>query len=111
MQQPDEPVGTAAFHILLALADKPKHGYSISKEIETKTGAKVRFGTLYGLLKQMHADGWIEEIEPPSGDDQRRRYYRLTRHGRRAAQGEARRLAGLVREARARKLLTTMDLA
>ena len=102
----EPPVSTLAFRILLTLSDGVKHGYSISKELEASfDGLKVRFGTLYGLLKQMHTDGWIAEVESPRGDDPRRRYYRLTARGRRVGQAEAQRLATLVREARARKML------
>ena len=63
------PLGTAAFHILLALAEGDRHGYRISKEVEASTGGTETLGpgTLYRLLKQMLADGWIVEAaeDPP----------------------------------------------
>lgn len=100
------PLGTAAFHILLALAEGDRHGYSISKEVENSTGGAETLGpgTLYRQLKQMLADGWIAET---AGDheDPRRRNYRLTPWGRRIAQAEAARLESLVRLARSRRLL------
>jgi DNA-binding PadR family transcriptional regulator len=95
-----------AYHILLALADGERHGYSIIKEVEESTAGNVRLlaGTLYRLLKEMTADGWI--VETQGGDtDERRRYYRLTPRGRRVAIAESERLEALVRTARARKLL------
>jgi DNA-binding PadR family transcriptional regulator len=101
------PLGARPFHILLALADGERHGYSISKEIEETTGGAIRLGpgTLYGLLKQMLDDGWIAEAPHRDGEDPRRRSYRLTAWGRRIAAAEAARLADLVRTARSRRLL------
>ncbi|HEY8313851.1 MAG TPA: PadR family transcriptional regulator [Candidatus Baltobacteraceae bacterium] len=101
------PLGAGAFHILLALADGDRHGYSISKEVEESTGGTVRLGpgTLYRLLKEMLANSWIVEIESDDADDARRRNYRLTAWGRRIAQAEASRLDSLVRIARSRHLL------
>jgi DNA-binding PadR family transcriptional regulator len=105
---PNAPHGLCvpAYHILLALADGERHGYSIIKEVEEATYGTVRLlaGTLYRLLKEMVADGWIVETEGDEGDE-RRRYYRLTPRGRRVAIAESERLESLVRVARARKLL------
>lgn len=97
----------SAFHILLALADGERHGYSITKEVEEETEGAVRLGpgTLYRMLKQLLDDEWIVEVERADDDDPRRRYYRLTPRGRRIAQAEAARLANLVKLARSRRLL------
>ncbi len=97
----------SAFHILLALADGERHGYSITKEIEEETDGAVRLGpgTLYRMLKQLLDDEWIVEVERADESDPRRRYYRLTPRGRRIAQAEAARLANLVRLARTRRLI------
>jgi DNA-binding PadR family transcriptional regulator len=80
------------------------------QEVEERTEGKVRLGpgTLYGSIKRMLADGWIEETEDrpdPEMDDERRRYYRLTDFGYRLATAEAERLARLVKSARLKKLL------
>jgi DNA-binding PadR family transcriptional regulator len=101
------PLGASGFHILLALADGERHGYSISKEIETATNGAIRLGpgSLYRQLKQLAVDGWIVESDRPVGDESRRRTYRLTPWGRRIAQAEAARLEALVQLAHARKLL------
>ena len=98
------------FHILLALADKERHGYHIMREVDERTGGSVKLGpgTLYGSIKRMIGDGLIEELEDrpaPDVDDERRRYYRLTDFGYRVASAEAQRLEHLVRSARAKKLL------
>lgn len=104
------PLRPAVLHILLALADKERHGYGIMREVEGRTGGEMRLGpgTLYGSIKRMLADGLIEESDErpdPALDDQRRRYYRITDFGRRVAGAEAERLVALVSTAREKKLL------
>ena len=101
------PLGASAFYILLALAEGECHGYSIAKGVETATNGTIRLGagTLYRVLKQMTADGWIDDAHRVDSDDPRRRYYRLTKWGRRIAAAEAARLADVVRVARARRLI------
>ena len=99
------------FHILLALADKERHGYEIMREVDERTEGKMRVGpgTLYGSIKRMLNDGLIEELDErphPQLDDERRRYYRLSDFGRRVAIAEAERLDKLVKNARSKKLLS-----
>ena len=93
-----------AFHILVALARQPRHGYAIRQEVETRTDGQVRLwpATLYGLLADLTRQGLIEEIDGSKGpdDDPRRRYYSLTRAGRRFLESEATRLESLSRLAR-----------
>jgi DNA-binding PadR family transcriptional regulator len=102
------PLSAAAFQILLALSDRDRHGYGVMQEIEERTGGRVRLGpgTLYGALKRMLDDGWVEELE---GDEEgeRRRYYRLTAAGRKVARQEAQRLEELVTAAHAKRLLSS----
>lgn len=97
------------FHVLLALADGEKHGYGLAREVATATGGRVRLsaGTLYGILRRATEEGLLAECPPPAGEagDERRRYYRLTAHGREVAAAEAERLERLVGLARARRLL------
>ena len=105
-----EPLTPAVFHILLSLVDGEKHGYAIMQEVEERTGGALVMGpgTLYGTLKRLLESGLVEESgerPDPALDDQRRRYYRVTRQGRRAAIEEAERLEALVRAARAKSLL------
>jgi DNA-binding PadR family transcriptional regulator len=98
----------AVFHILVALADQPRHGYGIMLDVAERTGGKVKMspGTLYGSIKQMLENGLIEEVEerPARGDDERRRYYRLTRDGREAARQEMARMSALLSQARVTSL-------
>jgi len=102
------------FHVLLALADKERHGYEIMQEVQERTAGSVRLGpgTLYGSIKRMLSDGLIEESDDrpdPELDDERRRYYRLSDFGYRVARAESQRLANLVSNARAKKLLSRTD--
>jgi DNA-binding PadR family transcriptional regulator len=93
------------FHILLAVADRERHGYGIMQDVLSRTDGGLRLGpgTLYGTIKKLLDDGLIEELDErrDPGDDVRRRYYRITRHGRKAAMEESARLAALLRRARA----------
>lgn len=104
------PLTPAKFHILLALAHGEGHGYAIMQEVEARTEGQFTLGpgTLYGSIKRMLADGWIEEVDErpdPALEDERRRYYRLTDIGRRVATAEAERLARLVQLAHTSHLL------
>lgn len=100
------PLPPAAFHILMVLGDEDRHGYAIIQEIATRTDGAIRLsaGTLYRSLQRMVEQGLIEETAErpaPDEDDERRRYYRITKFGGRVARAEARRLHDLVRLARA----------
>ena len=104
------PLPTAVFHILIALADRDRHGYSIMQEVSTRTEKKVQLsaGTLYSSIRRMLEQGLIEELADspdPSSSDERRRYYRLTRFGRRVAAAEVARLNTLVQQAHATGLV------
>jgi DNA-binding PadR family transcriptional regulator len=106
---PSADVTPAMFHILLALADGPRHGYGIMQEVERSTHGEMRLppGTLYRSIKRLLDDGLIDESDGPDDDDidERRRYYELTADGHAVAVGEARRLAEIVGLARAKNLL------
>src|SRR6266446_4626993 len=104
------PLPTAVFHILIALADRDRHGYSIMHDVSARTGGKVQLsaGTLYSSIRRMLEQGLIEELADspdPTSTDERRRYYRLTRFGRRVAAAEVARLTALVKQARATGLV------
>ncbi len=96
------------FHILLSLAETEQHGYGIMQEVLERTDGKVRLwpATLYGTLKRLIEADLIEESEErpaPELDDARRRYYRLTRLGRKVLAAESERLEDLVRLLRAKR--------
>jgi DNA-binding PadR family transcriptional regulator len=97
----------ATFQILLALSDEDRHGYAIIQEVAERTGGELKLsaGTLYRSIQRMLEQGLIVETRErpaPEHDDERRRYYRLTPLGLSTAKEEARRLAQLVRMARAK---------
>jgi DNA-binding PadR family transcriptional regulator len=112
--RPDEiaallPLQAATFHILVALADDDRHGYAIIQDVAARTSGAIKLspGTLYRSIQRMLEDGLIVETsQRPAAkfDDERRRYYRLTRLGAAVAKAEASRLMDLVRMARARGL-------
>jgi DNA-binding PadR family transcriptional regulator len=94
----------------VSLADRDRHGYSIMLDVTERTDGSLRFSpsTLYASIKRLLDQELIEELDErpdPRNDDQRRRYYRLTRLGHRVAVAEARRLERLLADARATGLL------
>jgi DNA-binding PadR family transcriptional regulator len=110
MRKPESYVPLKAhwFHVILSLAGEEQHGYGIMQEVLERTGGKVRLwpATLYGTLKRLMDEELIEESgDRPAAelDDARRRYYRLTRLGRRVLAAETARLEDLVRVIHAKK--------
>src|SRR5687767_9581534 len=103
------PLPAAAFQILMSLADDDLHGYEIMRRVEEQTDGRTRIGpgTLYSSIQALLDAGFIAEVASRSDDlnDERRRYYRLTAAGRKAARDEAERLADVLRVARAKKIL------
>jgi DNA-binding PadR family transcriptional regulator len=85
------PLTPAMFHVLVALADAPAHGYAIMKDVEQITSGAVRLstGTLYGIIKRLLNEGLIKERV---SKNDRRRLYELTPFGRDVALAEAARL-------------------
>ncbi len=104
------PLPAAVFHILVALADRDRHGYSIMQDVAARTDGKVRLsaGTLYSSIRRMLEQGLIEELAEspdPYSTDERRRYYRITRFGRRTAAAEVHRFSEMVAQAQATGLV------
>ena len=103
------PLPPVTFHILVALADEDRHGYAIMQDITSRTGGALKLGagTLYRSVQRMLEQGLVVEIsakqasELPLNTDERRRYYRITPFGRTVAKAEARRLAQMLKLARA----------
>src|SRR6476646_9790656 len=100
------PLPQATFHILMAVAEEDRHGYAIIQDVAARTGGKVRLGagTLYRSIQRMLEQGLILEARKrpaPELDDERRRYYGITPFGAAVARAETRRLADLIRLARA----------
>lgn len=104
------PLPPATFHILISLAIEDRHGYAIIQDVAARTagGVKLSAGTLYRSIQRMLEQDLLIEVQQrpaPEHDDERRRYYRITEFGAAVARAEARRLAGLVRLAKASGLV------
>ncbi len=100
------PLSPQVFHILVALADRDQHGYSIMQDVEARTSGELRLspGTLYGSIKRMLEQGLVIELrrrDRPGETDERRRFYRLTPLGRKVVRAEALRMSELIEQARA----------
>jgi DNA-binding PadR family transcriptional regulator len=90
----------------MAVAEEDRHGYAIIQEVAVRTDGELRLsaGTLYRSIQRMLEQGLIVETRDrpaPEMDDERRRYYRITPFGAEVARAETRRLARLVKLARA----------
>jgi DNA-binding PadR family transcriptional regulator len=110
------PLKPKVLHILLAVADGPRHGYSIMQEVLERTDGQVRLwpAALYGQLRELEKlDLIVESDQRPSAadDDERRRYFVLTPHGKRVLDGEVRRLEAIVHHARSSRALRKVQRA
>ena len=103
--KPQPPLTPAVFHILLALADGPLHGYAIMQAVEESAGPSIHMGpgTIYGSLQRMEDTGLVKEL--PARADDRRRVFTLQPAGRKALALEAERLARLMTLMRAKRLV------
>jgi DNA-binding PadR family transcriptional regulator len=98
------------FQILLALADRDRHGLGITKDVFDRTDGRMHLwpGMLYGSLRKMTDRGLVAETRPPddfSAAGGRPKFYRITALGRRICAEEAERLAAFVDAARAKRLI------
>jgi DNA-binding PadR family transcriptional regulator len=102
------PIKTPWYYILLSLASADLHGLAIARDVLALSDGRIRLwpAMLYGALEDLSDRGWIEEVTDSrrgtADDSERKRVYRITRAGRRAAAAETERLASLVRVARSR---------
>jgi DNA-binding PadR family transcriptional regulator len=97
------PISEPVLLILASLADQPRHGYALMKDIEALSGGRVRLstGTLYGALRRLLEDTWIERFEQED-TSREKQAYRLTARGRRQLQLELDRMKQITRTASAR---------
>jgi DNA-binding PadR family transcriptional regulator len=94
------PLTEPVFLVLLSLAQRPRHGYSILKDVEQISGGRVVLstGTLYGALQRLLSEGWIERFEDED-TSREKRAYRLSSKGRRNLEAEIERMRHLTRVA------------
>ena len=108
------PLKPKVLHILLALADGPRHGYGIMQEVAARSDGQVRLwpAAMYGTLRELEELDWIAETDQrPSDDDERRRYFALTALGKRVLSSEVRRLEAIVSHARGSRALRKPERA
>jgi DNA-binding PadR family transcriptional regulator len=98
-----KPLTEPVLLILTSLADQPRHGYALIQDIESLSGGRVRMstGTLFGALRRLLEDGWIERFEQEDTSRQKQTY-RLTAAGRKQLQLELDRMKQLTRAGTAR---------
>lgn len=106
------PLHPLEFRILLALLDGASYGTRIVEAIEARAGGRKKLypANLYRRIRDLMADGLIEEAAAPEQADPRRTYVRLTRDGRAVAAAEARRLRDLLADAASHDLIPDVDL-
>jgi DNA-binding PadR family transcriptional regulator len=100
-ERPDaKPPSEAVLLILLSLAERPRHGYALMKDIEGLSHGRVRLstGTLYGALRRLLEDRWIQRFEQ-ADTSREKQAYRLTPAGREQLQTELRRMRQVTRAA------------
>lgn len=92
------PLTEPVLLILLSLAEEPRHGYSILKDVERMSDGRVVLstGTLYGALRRLLEDGWIERLQQKDVS-RGKQAYRLAPRGRKTLQSEVSRLKHLTR--------------
>ncbi len=98
-ERPDaKPLSEAVLLILLSLAERPRHGYALMKDIENLSEGRVRLstGTLYGALRRLLEDQWIQRFEQ-ADTSREKQAYRLTAEGRKQLQLELHRMRQLTR--------------
>lgn len=97
------PLTEPVLLILMSLAEQPRHGYSILKDIEEMSRGTVVLstGTLYGALRRLLDAGWIERYEDED-TSRGKQAYRLTADGRKNLQAEIARMRQLTRLATSR---------
>jgi DNA-binding PadR family transcriptional regulator len=98
-----KPLTEPVLLILLSLADKPRHGYNLMKDIESLSHGRVQLstGTLYGVLRRLLEDLWIERFEQDD-TSREKQAYKLTSTGRRQLHAELERMRQLTRAATTR---------
>jgi DNA-binding PadR family transcriptional regulator len=98
-----KPLSEPVLLILLSLAEKPRHGYALLRDIEVLSGGRVRLstGTLYGALRRLLEDAWIERFAQED-TSREKQAYKLTAAGQRQLQWELDRMRQLTRAASVR---------
>ena len=84
------------FHTLLLLAEKPKHGYDIIKELEQNMERKISAGQIYPFLKELKGNNYIDFKEE---EEREKKVYYLTTEGKKFVKGMFSRFGDLIHHA------------
>jgi DNA-binding PadR family transcriptional regulator len=97
------PLSEAVLLILMSLAEGPRHGYAILKDVEALSQQRVKMstGTLYGAIRRMLDDGWIRRFAEENASRDRQAY-ELTQSGHQVLAAEITRMKQLTRAAAGR---------
>ena len=103
--RPQRPLSLPVLHILVTLADGPRHGYAIKQAVEERSDGAILLGpgTLYEAIQRLEESGLIAETgadDPVNGQEAQRRYYKLTERGWNTLRSELRLIGSLVDRAR-----------
>jgi len=105
----DQPLTETTFFILLSLAQKPRHGYLIMKDVQLLSDDRVTLstGTLYTALKRLLKQGWIERIDETAAEEngRQRKAYRLSAAGKANLKVEIERLEKLLKAVQSRPVI------
>lgn len=106
----NQPLSEVTFLILLSLHTHPRHGYAIMKDVEALSNDRVQMstGTLYGALKRLLEQKWIEPLDDTVIEGRKRKLYRLTELGQRILNAETGRLQSLVVAAQQRTAVSSI---
>ena len=104
------PLNPREFLVLFALVDRDRYGYGIVKWVNEESAGDVRLdpANLYRILKRLIRDGLVTQVDqtsPPESDNDRRRFYAITKLGAEVVAAEAARLDRLASAARKRNLI------
>lgn len=90
-----DPLTPAVFHVLLALADGPLHGYGVMQRVEEESGLRMGPGTVYGTLQRLEDQGLVRDAGEDDSDPRRRSRFALSPTGKEALQAEVVRIQRL----------------
>ncbi|MDR3642860.1 MAG: helix-turn-helix transcriptional regulator [Candidatus Doudnabacteria bacterium] len=107
-----ENLTPAVFYILLALSRQDLHGYGIMKQVVEDSQNKIKMGpgTLYGSIQRMLKDKLVEEADGHAKDEERRKYYRITKLGTKAIGGELERYQSAIKVAKKLELMPSIKV-
>lgn len=94
------PLQETTFFILLSLSRQPKHGYAILQDVAQLSNGRIQLstGTLYGALRRMLDQGWIDRFDEATGtvNGRMRKAYRITDLGQKILNADVARMQDMI---------------